>query len=209
MRAEMLSPTFNPHLENFLHRQDGYIISKKKLSTAPIACREDSRIKFSLLNCHDLTQLPSAFSFPVLTGFFLALYANMKIYRRAPGRAILQLFKRFLLSPFTLCCQARRASPLQRGAQAYGSVLKHKGTVAILSVIAQVKRNYMTTELFRVQKSLEAVVSNLLLKQFLLGQVAQGIVKLRAGTSKDGCCTYLSGPLVQYLNSLLVIFFSF
>lgn len=149
MRAEMLSPTFNPHLENFLHRQDGYIISKKKLSTAPIACREDSRIKFSLLNCHDLTQLPSAFSFPVLMGFFLALYANMKIYRRAPGRAILQLFKRFPLSPFTLCCQARRASPLQRGAQAYDGVLKDKGTVAILSVIAQVKQNYMTTELFK------------------------------------------------------------
>lgn len=127
MRAEMLSPTFNPHLENFLHRQDGYIISKKKLSTAPIACREDSRIKFSLLNCHDLTQLPSAFSFPVLMGFFLALHANMKIYRRAPGRAILQLFKRFPLSPFTLCCQARRASPLQRCAQAYDGVLKGDG----------------------------------------------------------------------------------
>lgn len=146
MRAEMLSPTFNPHLENFLHRQDGYIISKKKLSTAPIACREDSRIKFSLLNCHDLTQLPSAFSFPVLMGFFLALHANMKIYRRAPGHAILQLFKRFPLSPFTLCCQARKVSPLQRCAHAYGGVLKHKGTVTILSVIAQIKQNYMTRE---------------------------------------------------------------
>lgn len=77
MSAEVLSPTFNPHLENFLHRQDGYIFSKRNVSTAPIACREDSYIKSSLLSCHDLVQLPSFFSFTVLTDLFLALLADL------------------------------------------------------------------------------------------------------------------------------------
>lgn len=101
MRAEVLSPTFNPHLENILHRQDGYIISKKNISTAPIARREDSYIKLSILNCHDLTQLPSAFSLLVLMGLFLALFADVKIFRRATDLPILQLFMKFPLSTFS------------------------------------------------------------------------------------------------------------
>lgn len=78
MKAEVLSPTFNLRLENFLHRQDGYIISKKNISAAPIACSEDSCLKSSLLSCHDLAQLPLAFSFPVLMDLFLALLADMR-----------------------------------------------------------------------------------------------------------------------------------
>jgi len=84
MKAEVLSPTFNPRLENFLHRQDSYIISKKNISTAPIACSEDSYLKFSLLSCHDLAQLPLPFSFPVLTDLFLALLADMQKPAREP-----------------------------------------------------------------------------------------------------------------------------
>lgn len=81
MRAEVLSPTFNPHLENFLHRQNGYIISKKYIFRAPKAGSEDSFMKSSLL--WTVMTWPSwscwiiVITFPTPYDLFLALFADM------------------------------------------------------------------------------------------------------------------------------------
>lgn len=118
MREEVLSPTFNPHLENFLHRQDSYSISKKNISTAPKACsEEDSYIKSSLLSCHNLAQLPLLFSFPVLMDSFLALLADM---RKSAGKPV----------AFPSCSYSRDFSHLCLGVarqelHLFGGVLRH------------------------------------------------------------------------------------
>lgn len=110
MRAEVLSPTLNPHLENFLHREDAYIISKKNIFRAPIARSEDSFIKSSLLNCHDLAQLPLLFPFPLLMIYFLPLSQTCETCRRVLGLPILQLLMRFPLSSFSWWWQAGASS---------------------------------------------------------------------------------------------------
>lgn len=132
-------------------------------------------------SCHQLSLSQSSWV------SFLPFMQTWK-YTEEPLAVLSCSYSRDFLSHLLLYVARQEELHLFRG------VLKHmmvcsKGMVPILSVIAQVKQNYMTTELFRVQESLEAIISNLLLKQFLLGQVAQGIVKLRAG--------YLQGWLLH------------